>query len=140
MPQQDRDHHIVLKALRAAGWTITHPNGIFFNWGDKTGMVDIGAEMYIAEKGTSKIAVEVKNYPPNGKGVVADFDRSVGQYQRYASHFRNNEPDRTVYKAVPKATYDGFLSNPVTAEFLKEQGVKMFVYNPDSETIEKWID
>lgn len=140
MAQQDRDHHIVLKALQAAGWTITHPNGMGFSWDEKTGTIDIGAEMYIAEKGTKKIAVEVKNYPPRGKGVMASFDRGIGQYQRYASYLRKNEPDRTLYKAVPRETYNGFLSKPTTAEFLKEQGVKMFVYDPDSETIEKWIE
>ena len=60
--------------------------------------------MSIAEKGTRKIAVEVKNYPTKGTGVVADFDRNMGPYKRDASHFNKNEPDRTLYQAIPKAT------------------------------------
>jgi hypothetical protein len=153
----DKEKHAVLEALRADGWTVTEGGGkdgdgkgggIGFKWDDKTGKIDIGAEIYIAEKGTKKIAVEVKNYPPRGKGVMKEFQRSVGQYNQYAFYLKKNEADRTLYMAVPLETYDGFLSKPMTAEFLKQQGIKLIVYhrsdptgnNPKAETIEKWID
>lgn len=140
MAQQDRDHHIVIQALEAAGWTVTHPRGIFVQLDDKRGIIDIGAELYIAEKGMRKIAVEVKNYAGKGDGVMADFDRSIGQYLRYRECLEADEPDRTMIKAVPQATYDAFLSQPQTAAFLSRYNVKLLVYNPTSKKIEKWIE
>lgn len=87
-----------------------------------------------------KIAVEVKNYAPSGGGVMADFHRSIGQYLMYKTCFKKSEPDREVFKAVPKATYDGSLSHPQAAKFLKEHDIKTFTYNPDSQTLDKWIE
>lgn len=140
MAQQDRDHHIVIQALKAAGWTVTHPQGIATRFAGKRGTVDIGAEIYEAEKGNRKIAVEVKNYPPTGNGVMGEFQRNVGQHLMYKEWFEENEPDREVYTAIPKATYDGFLSNQESQHFLRKHEIKMFTYNPDSQTLDKWID
>ena len=140
MAQQDRDHNIVVQALKAAGWTVTHEKGIFIKLDDKRGLIDIGAEIYVAEKGLRKIAVEVKNYPGSGDGVMGDFDRSIGQYLRYRECLADDEPDRQIIKAVPNATYDEFLSKPQTAAYLRRYDVKLLVYNPSSKTIDKWIE
>ena len=131
MARSDRDHEIVLQALRALGWTITYPYGMGINWGGKTGRPDISVR---------KIVVEVKNYPPTGNGVMADFHRAIGQYLTYQSYFAEQEPDWRVFKAVPKATYDNFLNHPDILRFLKRLDIKIFVYNPDYQTIEQWIE
>lgn len=133
----DKDKPIVLKALEKAGWTITHPKGIRVQLDDKTGIVDIGAEIYIAEKGMRKIAVEVKNYPPTGD-MMGDFQRSIGQCRQYMYCLSRDEPDREVYKAVPKATYEGFLKGPEIAAFVKHEGIKLLVYDPDTQEIDQW--
>jgi hypothetical protein len=86
-----------------------------------------------------KIAVEVKNYPPNGD-MMGEFQRSIGQYLQYVFCLLEDEPDREVYKAVPKATYEGFLIGPRASAFLKKHGVKLLVYNPDNNQIDKWIE
>ncbi len=140
MARSDRDHDIVLQALRAAGWTITHPYGIGINWGGKTGRPDIGAEIRLANNELRKIVVEVKNYPPTGNGVMGDFHRAIGQYLTYQSFFEEHEPACQVFKAVPKATYDGFLSHPDILRFLRRHRIKIFIYNPDSQLIDKWIE
>lgn len=139
MARTDRDHDAVLQALRAVGWTITHPYGMGINWGGKTGRPDIGAEMTGADQAVRKIVVEVKNYPPTGNGVMGDFHRAIGQYLTYQSYFEEHEPDRQVVKAVPRATYDGFLKHPDILRFLKRHRILLFVYNPDSQTIDQWI-
>lgn len=41
----------------------------------------------MVEKGTRKIAVEVRNYAPTGGGVMADFHRNVGQHLMYKEYF-----------------------------------------------------
>jgi len=140
MARSDRDHEIVLQALRALGWTITYPYGMGINWGGKTGRPDIGAKLLLPDNSLRKIVVEVKNYPPTGNGVMADFHRFIGQYLTYQSYFAEQEPDWLVFKAVPKATYDNFLNHPDISRFLKRLDIKLFIYNPDYQTIEQWIE
>lgn len=140
MARTDRNHDIVLQALRAAGWLITHPQGLSINWGGKTGRPDIGAELLVPGQPLRKLVVEVKNYPPTGSGVMADFHRAVGQYLTYQSYFEAHEPDRLVVKAVPRATYVGFLAHPDILRFLKRHAITLFVYDPASQTIDQWID
>lgn len=86
-----------------------------------------------------KIAVEVKNYPPDG-AMMGEFYGNVGQHLWYKDYFEENEPEREVYTAVPKATYDGFFVNPGTQRFLKKHEMKMFTYDPISKTLDKWIE
>jgi hypothetical protein len=50
----------------------------------------------------------------------------------------DDEPDRQIIQAVPKATYDEFLSKPQTAAYLRRYDVKLLVYNSSSTTIDKW--
>jgi hypothetical protein len=140
MSRTDRDHAAVLQALRAAGWRITHPQGMSINWGGKTGRPDIGAELLLPDQTLRKLVVEVKNYPPTGNGVMADFHRAIGQYLTYQSYFETHEPDRSVVKAVLRGTYEGFLAHPDILRFLKRHAIKLFVYDPNSQTIDQWID
>jgi len=61
MPARDRYHDQVRNALVKDGWVITH-DPLRLTWGLKDMYVDLGAEQLLAaEKGTRKIAVEVKN-------------------------------------------------------------------------------
>ncbi len=61
-------------------------------------------------------------------------------YLTYQSFFEEHELACQVFKAVPKATYDGFLSHPDILRFLQRHRIKLFVYNPDSQLIDKWIE
>ena len=108
MARSDRDHNIVLQALRAAGWTITHPYGMGINWGGKTGRPDIGAEIRLPDKELSKIVVEVKNYPPTGNGVMGDFHRAIGQYLTYQSFLKSMTRPAKCLKPFPKQPTTAF--------------------------------
>ena len=60
MPARDTYHDAVKNALIKDGWTITHDPLVVELGGDRL-FIDLGAERVIgAEKGTRKIAVEVK--------------------------------------------------------------------------------
>jgi XisH protein len=62
MPARDRYHDHVKAALIKDGWIITH-DPLRLHWGVKDMYVDLGAERLLAaEKGTRKIAVEVKSF------------------------------------------------------------------------------
>ena len=57
---------------------ITHDR-LHVRWGKKDMYVDLGAEQILAaEKGSRKIAVEVKSFL--GLSEVADLEQAIGQY------------------------------------------------------------
>ena len=62
MSAKDLYHNNVRNALVKAGWTITH-DPYTMTFGQKDAFVDLGAERMIgAEKGSEKIAVEIKSF------------------------------------------------------------------------------
>ncbi|MCB9297659.1 MAG: XisI protein [Lewinellaceae bacterium] len=57
----------------------------------------MGAEKIIgAEKGTEKIAVEVKSFL--GPSMLHDFYKAIGQFGFYYLALSEEEPDRTLYQ------------------------------------------
>ena len=59
---RDKYHNVVRRALEKDGWTITH-DPLRYKIGSRKIEVDLGAEQLIgAEKGTEKIAVEIKSF------------------------------------------------------------------------------
>ena len=82
MPAKDIYHDTVRTALDKDGWTITHdPLRIRLARG-KNLFVDLGAERLLAaEKGTEKIAVEIKSFI--GTSEVEDLKNALGQYVLY---------------------------------------------------------
>lgn len=62
MSARDIYHDQVRTALEKDGWAVTH-DPFRLKWRDKKMYIDLGAERLLAaEKGTQKIAVEVKSF------------------------------------------------------------------------------
>lgn len=81
MPARDRCHEQVKHALVKDGWTITQ-DPLHVKWAKKDMFIDLGAEQVLAaEKGTRKIAVEVKSFL--GLSDMADLEQAIGQYTIY---------------------------------------------------------
>jgi hypothetical protein len=107
MSAQDSSHVAVVNALIKDGWTITH-DPLTLRVGGRKLFVDIGAERLLAaEKGTRKIAVEVKTF--RRVSSVEDLQNAVGQFVMYRDLLSEMEPDREPFVAVPDATLNGFL-------------------------------
>ena len=69
---------------------ITHDR-LHVRWGKKDMYVDLGAEQILAaEKGSRKIAVEVKSFL--GLSEVADLEQAIGQYTVYHEVLFRVEP------------------------------------------------
>ncbi|EAW35996.1 element excision factor XisH family protein [Lyngbya sp. PCC 8106] len=137
MPRLDLYHNVVRAALVKDGWTITHdPFTIVFE--DLTVYADLGAEkMIAAQKSGEKIAIEIKVF--RSPSPVTELERAIGQYYLYLTFINQQEPDRNLYLAVPKRTYDNFFQRPSIQMFLKERQIPFFVFNPEREEIVKWI-
>lgn len=81
MPRLDKYHPHVKEALEKDGWFITHEH-YPLEYEDSLMSVDLAAERVIgAEKGTIKIAVEVKTF--GGLSLVSSFHEALGQYEMY---------------------------------------------------------
>ena len=77
MAKLDKIHHAVKRALVKDGWTIT-ADPFRLRYGGRKLFVDLGAERVLAaEKGTEKIAVEVKSFV--GASEINDLENALGQ-------------------------------------------------------------
>jgi XisH protein len=99
MPAKDTFHDEFRNALVKDGWTVTH-DPFTLTFGGEDVFVDLGAErMIAAEKGLSKIAVEIKSFV--GISAIHELEGAVGQFAFYRSLLKRVDPDRKLYLAVP---------------------------------------
>ena len=76
MPARDFFYDAVKNALIKDGWMITH-DPLKLNFGFTTAFVDLGAEKLLAaEKGSEKIAVEIKSFA--GSSELYEFHTALG--------------------------------------------------------------
>lgn len=137
MPKKDTYHSQVRKALEKEGWNITH-DPMRFRWRGRTLWPDLGAEKVIAaEKGTEKIAVEIKSF--SSSSVMVDFYEALGQYDTYKTALSELDKDRIVILAVPLDIYTEFLSSDFAQTILQIKQIPILVYNVENQSIEKWI-
>src|SRR5690349_9533727 len=106
MPRKDQIHEAVRNALLTEGWTITN-DPYFLKYGDEDLFIDRAAERLLAaERDGHKIAVEIKSFI--GRSPINDLENALGQYALYLSVLEEVEPERKLYMAVGKATYEEF--------------------------------
>lgn len=138
MPARDRYHDWVKESLIQAGWVVSHdPLSIRVG---KIGIhVDLGLENLIgAEKEQQKIAVEIKGFINLSK--ITDFYAAFGQYLCYKVALAREDPDRTLYLAIPAPVYDTFFREILIQDVLKEYPAKLLVYDLSTQEIQSWID
>ena len=137
MPARDLYHDAVKNALVKDGWTITHDPFIVEIEGDRLN-IDLGAERVIAaEKGTRKIAVEIKTF--GGPSPMADMERALGQYVLYRIFLKRTDPERELYLAVPEDVLEDMFQRVPGRGFLEDEGGKVFGVDNTNEEIKKWL-
>lgn len=134
---KDKYHNIVREALIKDGWTITNDplevSSIISNF-----EIDLGAERIIAAtKGKEKIAVEVKSFI--GRSIIHEFFRAIGQYGFYHLALQKNEPDRTLFLAMPDTAYQFLFKDPNTHKISEQNNIKFIIYNTENKEITSWI-
>ncbi|MGB5969420.1 MAG: XisH family protein [Spirulinaceae cyanobacterium] len=136
MAAKDFYHDAVRHTLEKESWTITH-DPLDVDFGDVTMKIDLGAEKLIgAERQGEKIAVEVKSFL--GTSEIYQFHTALGQYFNYRFALKAEEPERTLYLAVPLASYEDFFSRRFTQMIIEEVQLKLIVFNPFQEVIVQW--
>lgn len=102
---KDIYHDVVKEALIKEGWTVTH-DPFTFKQGTIRLDIDLGAEIFTAEKGEEKIVVEVKSFLSKSK--VTDFYEAWGKYNLYRKGLEKQGIERKLYLAVEQDIYDTF--------------------------------
>lgn len=137
MPAKDFHHDTVKTALIKDGWTITD-DPLTLKLGLRSVHMDLGAEKLIAaEKGTDKIAVEIKSF--SSPSPLNDLEKAWGQFFMYARTLQRREPSRLLYLAVSSTTFATIFSEEAGELLLEEPGFRAFVFDPTTEEIVQWI-
>ena len=137
MPAKDIYHDTVKRALQKDGWIITH-DPFPLQIGRKRLSADLGAERLInAEKGTQKIVVEVKSFV--GRSDVKDLEQALGQYVLYRQVLNEMQSDRSLYLAITQPIFNSVFTIELGQVLLKNQIVKLIVFDDKSEAIVQWI-
>lgn len=136
IPQRDRLHETVKRALQNAGWVVTHdPYSLSFE-GDQL-FVDLAAEQLLAaEQGEQRIAVEVKGF--TGPSAIADVQQAIGQYLLYRSLIARTDPERLLLLAVSSETERDVLIRPAVQVFLADHAVRCLIVDATQEVIVRW--
>lgn len=136
MPQRDRLHETVKRALHQAGWTITDDPYSLSYEGDQI-FIDLAAERLLAaERGDTRIAVEVKGF--TGPSIIADVQQAIGQYLLYRSILARSDPTRALLLAVSTATERDVLIRPAVRIFLQDHAVRCLIIDAAREEIVRW--
>lgn len=106
--------------------------------GKRPAMIDIAAEkVLIAERNAQKIAVEVKSFL--SPSPMTDLEKALGQFMLYFDIMAEQDPDRTLYLAVPQATYNGIFSEEVGELLLRRRPeLNLVIFDPNLEEITLW--
>lgn len=133
---KDLFHDVVKRALEKEGWTITD-DPLFISFGGVDMYIDLGAERIIgAERNGEKIAIEIKSFV--GPSETTEFNAALGQFLKYQLALEEEQPDRTLYLAVPLDTYRSFFNLELPRLLIQRYQVRLIVYSPKTEEIIKW--
>jgi hypothetical protein len=137
MPVRDRLHAAVRSALVRDGWTITH-DPLRVTSGRRNLYVDLGAERLLAaEKGTLRIAVEVKTF--GGPSDVEALEQATGQHVLYRALLGAQDPGRLLFLAVPDDVWNTLFQEPIGETALRHALDRVLCFNPAEERITRWI-
>ena len=136
MPAKDIYHNIVCNALIKDGWTITD-DPLILKIGKRSVFVDLGAEKLIAaERDSEKIAVEIKSFL--SPSPINDLENAWGQFFMYARTLQKRDPNRLLYLAVSRNTFEYLFQEEAGKLLLEEPGFRIVVFDAKSEEIVQW--
>lgn len=100
--------------------------------------IDLGAEELLgAERQGREIAVEIKSFL-SSSSAITEFHRALGQFINYRTALKLVEPERALYLAVPDAAYSTFFQLDFPKSVVKENQVRLVVYDVESQEIVLW--
>jgi XisH protein len=99
--------------------------------------LNLGAERLIAaEKSGQKIAVEIKSFV--GTSEVTAFHLALGQILNYRLALKKEAPERILYLAIPKDTYEDFFTRQFIQDSVAEYQVKLLIFDAIKQEVYLW--
>lgn len=139
MSQRDTYHVLVREALEKDGWIITHDPYVLKFMGESNAYIDLAAEAPLgAVRDGHKIAVEVKSFL--SASPMTDLERALGQYSLYGFLISRAEPDRTLFLAVPAATFYSILDEAAGRDLVASMRLRIAVFDPGTSEIVRWVN
>jgi len=140
MSRKDTYHDVVKRALISDGWAISHdPFPITYE--GTTVSTDLGAEKVTESEGQriaiEIIAVEVKDF--DGRSLISEFEKALGQYRLYRALLKRNEPDRAIFLAVREEVYNTFFQLPAIQAVAGDDEIRFIVFDERREEVVRWI-
>lgn len=136
MPAKDIFHTAVRRALEKEQWIITD-DPLFIRFGGVDMYIDLAAEQLMsAEKNGEKIAIEIKSFI--GVSATTEFSTALGQFLKYQLALEEEQPDRTLYLAIPIDADRSFFSLELPRRLVEKYRVNLIVYEPEEEAIVRW--
>ncbi|PZO45327.1 MAG: fatty-acid oxidation protein subunit alpha [Phormidesmis priestleyi] len=137
MAAKDRFHSAVKVALQKEQWLVTD-DPLRLDVGGTKFEIDLGAEQLLAaERGTDKIAVEVKSFLSDSP--LTDYHAALGQFLNYRLALEVSDPTRDPYLAVPVVAYEAFFRREFAQMSVERYQIKQIVYDPIQEVIVQWL-
>lgn len=137
MAAKDKFHTVVRVALEKEQWKVTD-DPLRLEVGGTKFEIDLGAEQLLAaERGTEKIAVEIKTFLSDS--LLTDYHAALGQFLNYRLALEISEPTRTLYLAVPISAYETFFKREFAEISVQKYQLKLIIYNPNKQEIVQWI-
>jgi hypothetical protein len=138
MPTRDLFHDAVKHGLIKDGWTIT-ADPLIVVFAGLNMHVDSGDQKLIAaEKDDHQIAVEVNSFL--GPSLLTEFHRAVGKFATDRIALNHEEPQRSLYMAVPTSTYSAFFVHPFAQDAVQRNSLHLIVYDPEAEALVRWVN
>ncbi len=137
MAAKDRFHAVVRLALEKEQWNITD-DPLRLEVGGTKLEIDLGAEQLLAaERGTEKIAIEIKTFLSDSP--LTDYHAALGQFLNYRLALEIIDSTRILYLAVPVGAYEAFFKREFAQISLERYQIKLIIYDPIQEVIVQWI-
>ena len=70
---------------------------------------------------------------------MSDLEKAIGQYIVYHDVLAQVEPGRELYLAVSAEVATGLFEEPIGELLLRNNRIRLLVFEPDAEAIVKWI-
>ncbi len=134
---KDLIHDAVKEALEADGWTITD-DPYYLQAKPHRLRIDLGAERVIAaQKGTDKIAVEIKSFAKDS--FIYEFYEVSGQYQFYEDFLEIQEQERILYLAISEFIFQSrFLRDESVMKRCQKIGIRFIIVDINTKKIVEW--
>lgn len=136
MSVRDSFHDAVRRSLEKDGWTITD-DPLRIQIEEVELLMDLGAEQLLAaERSGDKIAVEIKTFLQ--ASAISTFHTALGQFLNYQEALALDQPERTLYLAVPNQAYNNFFEKRFVQRIVSKYQLKLLIYDPQREVIVRW--